>query len=359
MVEVIPSYTKTNNRVCSDALEPIKTFPFNTIESCESACNQKNDCLGFSFDPDETKPCHLFDVVPKPSGQTKNGAACYVGMTECPSMSAPHCSIEAEVTCTLRDDPTKECSEYAASFPEEVPANAIGCQVYLKYDYKLTARTTEQSTWTWATRTRKGDEPMDFDRAREYSWLDEGNISPSGIPGPATAPFASSETVLVDFCKPGKYKTMAEAVIQTDSNTICSNKHQYKLIVKGATSPITPGTTPTPVPPAVDLGDCGFEDPIVGCVIAEGQTGLPQTWTDTTDCNDYVPVTENDCKKQVRYTYYVYHGNEPSGSKLIDSYRYREGDARPYAEGKWGTTIASGDTGTFYELDTCKYLSSC
>jgi len=404
LVEVIPTYTKTENQPCSGSLTPIKTFPLPSVEVCSSACDQKKDCMGFSFDPDEEKKCHLFDSVPTPSGQTKAGAACYAAQTECPPISTPHCSIDTEVTCTLNDDPTKECSEFAKTFPKEAPANAVGCEVMLKYDYKLTATTTETSTWTWATRTRKGDEPANFARPRVYSWLDEGGITDPTIEGASTAPLASSETVVVDFCKAGKYKTLAEAVVQSASNTICTSRDQYKLTVRGVDGVVcaldtitcpngdilsrdpandcqfpacpvnlvvgeTDGSgqqgTGTGTSEAQNRDGCGFDDPIVGCVMAEDQAGLPMSWVGTTDCNDYVPVNENDCVKQVRYTYYVKHDNEPSGSVLINSLRYRDGsywethpednphgNPRAYSEDKWGTTIATGGTNTFYELDT-------
>ena len=103
----------------------------------------------------------------------------------------------------------------------------------------------------------------------------------------------------------------------------------------------------------------------MGCVIADGQVGPPKDWTKTIDCNDYVPATQSDCTRQVRYTYYVYH--EPTSgreTRLVKSLRYREGsywetnpadaphgNPRKYLTERWGTVIASDDPKTFYELN--------
>ena len=143
LVDVVPTFTKYVDRSCSKLLSPapIKEFPLNSVAVCESACTQKDDCLGFSFDINEAKPCFLYDSVPTPSGETKVGAACYAAQTECPSIAKPQCSIETEISCSLTNDPTVECSEFAASFRSEVPESL--CKVSLKYEYSVKVTTTE------------------------------------------------------------------------------------------------------------------------------------------------------------------------------------------------------------------------
>ena len=413
------------------------------------------------------------------------------------------------MTCNVDADPAKDCQAYA----DEVHSQGLGkpsvspgdsssssialgnpCEVLLRYNFTLSPTTTQASTWTWAMRTRRGDEPVSTARPREYDWLDGGGLSDPRIPGAGTATFRSTETVVVNVCEAAKYKTAAEAVVRSDADTVCTDKRQYKLTVKGtAAEPTPPAPEPTagaatiaggevapPPKPAPDNDDeeqvfcaadvfvcsedpfvsvsrdpandcafpscpskgstvaaidggeaapppkpapdndgeeqvfctadvfvcsedpfvsvsrdpandcafpscppkvpaepeggfsvdpgaanCGFEAPAVGCVIADGQVGPPKDWTKTIDCNDYVPATQSDCTRQVRYTYYVYH--EPTSgreTRLVQSLRYREGsywatnpadaphgNPRKYLTERWGAVIASDNPKTFYELN--------
>lgn len=163
------------------------------------------------------------------------GAACYAGLTSCPTPSAPHCTIDAKVSCTAFDDPTMDCNDAAALLPNSVTAADIGteaCQLKLVYSYLIDTKTSTASSTTWALRTRKGDEPDVFARPREYDWFANNDVL-KDIPGAGRVPFSSAEEVIVDFCKQGTYKTLAEFVVLTDGNTICTDRNQYKLKVAG------------------------------------------------------------------------------------------------------------------------------
>ena len=377
MVEVIPKYTRTMGQPCDGSLEVLKSFPLDTIDECENFCNQKDDCMGFSYDPDRAKACSMYNRVPMASGTDRDGTACYAAATECPPPTAPHCGIDVRVTCNVDSDPTRDCQDYA----DEVRSTGVGaavtttptgqqqggsnvvlgdpCEVMLRYNFTIAPTTTEASTWTWALRTRKGDEPVQVARPREYSWLGQpGGIADPRIPTAGTATFRSTETVVVNMCQAAKYKTLAEAVVLSDSNTVCTGRKQYKLTVKDAPAPAPtpPPPAPTPMPQlaptsAIPDAGCGMDMPLVGCVIADGQTGPPKDWENTVDCNDYVPSSQSDCNRQVRYTYTVSHGIP---STLVKALRYRDGsywennppedpkgNPRKYQEGRWGTDIAT------------------
>ena len=368
MIEVVPKYTKTMGQPCDDSLEMLKSFPLESVAECENFCSQKDDCMGFSFNPDENKACIMYDKVPMASGVDKVGSACYTAATECPPLEAPHCGIDVQVTCNLDSDPTMDCQEYANEVRSKgvavSPTTGQGdsnivlgdpCEVMLRYNFTIAPTTTEASTWTWALRTRKGDEPVQVARPKEYSWLgtSPGGITNPRIPSAGTATFRSTETVVVNICQAAKYKTLAEAVVLSDSNTVCTGRKQYKLTVKDAPAPTPPPPTPMPPAPTPGMPDagCGTNMPLVGCVIADGQTGPPKDWENTIDCNDYVPASQSDCSRQVRYTYTVSHGIP---STLIKVLRYRDGsywennppedpkgNPRKFQEGRWGTEIAT------------------
>ena len=164
------------------------------------------------------------------------GAACYAGQDSCPEPSSPHCTIEIDVSCTASEEVTVDCNEAAANLlPSNLTAADAGteaCQIKLVYRYVIDIKTTTVSTTTYAMRTRKGGEPDVFARPREYDWLAKPDIL-EDIPGAGRVPFRSSEEVIVDFCKKNTYKTLAEVVVLTDGNTMCTKRDQYKLKVAG------------------------------------------------------------------------------------------------------------------------------
>jgi len=163
------------------------------------------------------------------------GAACYAAQESCPVPSAPHCTIDTEVSCKAFDDPTVDCNDASGLLPPNVTDANIGtkaCRIKLVYRYLITIETTTASATTHAVRTRKGDEPDVVARPREYDWLAKPDIL-EDIPGAGRVPFSSEEEVIVDFCRKGTYKTLAETVVLTDSNTICTDRKQYKLRVAG------------------------------------------------------------------------------------------------------------------------------
>ena len=265
LVEVVPKFTRTIGRPCDGGLEVLKAFPLAAVADCERFCLQKDDCLGFSYDPAEAKACRMYDRIPTPVGETgaRDGTACYAAQAGCPPAAFPHCDIDVQVTCNVDADPAMDCQAYA----DEVHVSGLGggsssnialgdpCEVLLRYNFTLSPTTTQASTWTWAMRTRRGDEPVSTARPREYDWLDGGGLSDPRIPGAGTATFRSTETVVVNVCEPAKYKTAAEAVVLSDSNTVCTGKRQYKLTVKGTATESTPPAPEPTVAAAVDGGE--------------------------------------------------------------------------------------------------------
>lgn len=162
------------------------------------------------------------------------GAACYSSLSSCPKPPAPHCSINTKVTCAVFDDTSVSCKDAASLLPSNVTAGDDGCEIKLVYTSRtrIRTRTSDVSTTTWAKRTRKGGEPVNFARPREYDWLENEKIIET-IPGAGTVPFTSKEEVMVNFCTKDTYKTLAEFVVVTDASTICIGQDQYKLDVKG------------------------------------------------------------------------------------------------------------------------------
>jgi len=164
------------------------------------------------------------------------GAACYAGLSSCPAPPAPHCSVDAEVTCAVFNNTSVKCKDAASLLPSGVTAGDEACEIRLEYTTRAIIRTRtfypDVSTTTWAKRTRKGGEPMSFARPREYDWLANKKILDK-IPGAGVVPFMSTEEVVVDFCSKDTYKTLAEFVVMTDASTICTGRDQYKLGVEG------------------------------------------------------------------------------------------------------------------------------
>ena len=164
------------------------------------------------------------------------GAACYAGLSSCAPPSAPHCSVDAEVTCAVLNDTSVKCMDAANLLPSNVTAGDDACNIRLIYTTRALIRTgaslPDVSEITYAMRTRRGGEPVSFARPREYDWLANEKILDK-IPGPGTVPFVSEEEVIVDFCSKETYKTLAEFVIETQARTICHGRDQYKLKVAG------------------------------------------------------------------------------------------------------------------------------
>lgn len=163
------------------------------------------------------------------------GAACYAGLSACPEPPAPHCSIDAEVTCAVANNTSVECDDAASLLPSNVTAGDEACNIRLVYTTRAIVQTRtfyDISKTTYAMRTRKGGEPVSFARPREYDWLENEKILDE-IPGAGTLPFMSEEEVIVDFCSKETYKTLAEFVVNTQPKTICTGRDQYKLDVAG------------------------------------------------------------------------------------------------------------------------------
>lgn len=81
-------------------------------------------------------------------------------------------------------------------------------------------------------RPQKGDEPFSADFPRQLDWLANNDIV-ENIGGAGSNPFSFEEEVAVDFCKKATYNTLAEIVVVTSGNTICTGRDQYKLQVGG------------------------------------------------------------------------------------------------------------------------------
>lgn len=164
------------------------------------------------------------------------GAACYAGLSTCPEPPAPHCSIDAEVTCAVANNTSVECDNAAGLLPSNATAGDEACNIRLVYTTRVIIQTRtfypDISKTTYAMRSRKGGEPVSFARPREYDWLANEKILDE-IPGAGTLPFESKEEVIVDFCSKETYKTLAEFVVETQPKTICRGRDQYKLDVAG------------------------------------------------------------------------------------------------------------------------------
>jgi len=212
----------------------------DTLQGCREACDRKNGCMGFQFDPTSISTtsagdgvdtdgsvCVMYSTAPS-QGKQRDGAQCWAARLDCPDVS---CGIRASTECRV-DDSGSDCNVY-------VPSTTAGTcvkTVSFRYSVQIDSSPLERELISMM-RAIKGVGSTAYVSSHSQGRVSEF-IKPS-VPIVAAGETYSTtieEQIRIDFCKEGKVKAKFQALVKSADGMICHDEVYYKIATRGLRS---------------------------------------------------------------------------------------------------------------------------